>query len=209
MKYVLIALALAALCVPAFAQDGDNTTVKAFIHITPDAAPVVPTNNLTVTNVLMSPTAYTSHRAYLGLTDLSTGFTVISFRLTNVMTSCPGVFGAASFVNLMPGNLVIGNPFDEIGATIASTNCLTAPFQIVGYASLFYLADTGSCQIDILDHGQYPRWVVDCNTPGKVNYYCVWLNGGFGTAASSGDVECAANTPVEDATWTSIKALYR
>ncbi len=207
MKYVLIACALVALCVPAFAQTGSNTTVKAFLHLTPDASPVVPTNNQTVVNEVLAPTSLVVQRAYLGLTDLSTGFTVISFRLSNSLTSCPGVVATQSFVNLMPGNLMIGDPFTGNGATIASTSCLNAPFQIVGYATYFYLG--GACQINILDHVQYPRWVVDCQDPGKVNYYCVWLNAGLGTTAAAGDTECGANTPVEDKTWTSIKALYR
>lgn len=207
MKYVLIALALVALCVPAFAQDGDNTTVKFFVHMTEDASPVLPTDNATVVNEYPSPTLYANVRAYVGLTDLTTGFTAISFRMTNGTTACPGVVGAQSFTNLMPGDLVIGDVFGATGATIASTGCLTAPFQLIGYASYFYLG--GACQIEILDHADYPRWVVDCEAPGGVNYYCVWLNGGIGTTAPAGDVGCEADTPVEAATWTSIKALYR
>jgi len=207
MKYLITVLALIALCVPAFAQNGNNTTVKIFMHFTEDGAPVVATDNATVVNEIASPVPYTTYRGYVGLTDLTTGFTVVSFRLTNATVLCPGVFAPPSFVNLMPGNLAIGNPFDATGVTIASTECLPAPFQMIGYASLFYLAD--SCQLEILDHQDYPRWVVDCQDPGGVNYYCVWLNGGVGTTATAGDVECEANVPVEDATWGAIKALYR
>jgi len=207
MKYLLLTLAIAALAVPAFGQEGNNTTVKIFMHFTEDASPTVATDNATVVNEIATPTAFTTYRGYVGLTDLTTGFTVVSFRLTNATVDCPGVFAPPSFVNLMPGNLAIGDPFDATGVTIASTECLTAPFQMIGYASLFYLG--GACAIDILDHADYPRWVVDCQEPGVVNYYCVWLNGGFGTTANAGDAMCEANTPVEDATWGGIKALYR
>ena len=207
MKYLITALALIALCAPAFAQDGDNTTVKAFLHVTQAAGPGVPTDNATVANEMPGAAATQTVDVYLGLTDLTTGFTVISFGLSNSLADCPGVMATQSFVNLMPGNLMIGDPFDGVGATIASTECLPGPFQIVGYATYFYLG--GACQIEIVDHAEYPRWVVDCNDPGRVNYYCVWKNAGVGTTAPAGDVGCTADTPVEDATWSSIKALYR
>ena len=218
MKYVLIALALAALCVPALAQVGDNPEVKIFIHVTDDAdPPVVPTDNATVVNEF-SPAPYTNVRAYVGLTDLTTGFTVISFRLNDAMVDCADVMATQAFVNLMPGGLAIGNAFGDPGnpgsgtdgITIASTECLLAPFQLIGYATYFYLG--GECQIEILDHGytEYARWVVDCQEPGVVNLYCVWLNGGVGGATPpAGDVGCEANTPVEDSSWGNIKALYR
>ena len=206
MKYLITALALIALCAPAFAQDGDNTTVKAFLHVTQAAGPGVPTDNATVANEMPGAAATQTVDIYFGLTDLTTGFTVISFRLTDVVAGCPGVMATQSFVNLMPGNLAIGDPFDATGVTIASTECLLAPFQIVGYATCFYLG--GACQMEILDHADYPRWVVDCNEPGRMNPYCVWKNAGVGTTAPAGDPGCDANVPVEDATWTSIKALY-
>ncbi|MBN2564437.1 MAG: hypothetical protein JXB46_01885 [Candidatus Eisenbacteria bacterium] len=213
MKHVLIALAIVALCAPAFAQ-GTNPTVKAFIHLTTDTSPVVPTDNAGVVNVIASPTPYVTYRAYIGLTDLSTGFTVISIRLTKVTDTCPGVFAPPSFTNLMPGDLAIGNIFDNTypagpgGITIASTGCLDAPLQMIGYVSLFYLG--GTCDIEILDHQHYPRWVVDCTEPdGLVDYYCVWKNASFGGTPPEGDAGCTANVPVETETWGMIKSLYR
>ncbi len=218
MKYVLIALALAALCVPAFAQEGLNPGIKIFIHLTDDvAAPA--TDNATVVNEF-SPAAFTTIRAYVGLTGFSTGMTVISFRLNDAMVDCPGVIATQAFVNLLPGGLAIGNAFGDPGnpgsgtdgVTIAATECMPGPFDIlfVGYATYYYLG--GECQIEILDHGytEYARWVVDCQEPGVVNLYCVWLNGGIGGATPpAGDVGCDANTPVEDSSWGNIKALYR
>jgi hypothetical protein len=61
----------------------------------------------------------------------------------------------------------------------------------------------------ILDHPDWPRWVMDCPVPGEVDYYCVWMHGGVGKDALEGDEECFPVVPVEDATWGSVKALYR
>ena len=214
MKYVLIALALAALCLPASA--GYNPSAKSFVHIEADASPDA-TDNATVVNEILSPTPNTLYYAFLGLTEIGVvdgsaadslnGFDVISFLVNDIMADYPGVVATQAFTNLLPGNLGIGDAFVG-GITIASTDCMLAPFQYFGYVSFFYLS--GACTIEVLDHTEYPRWVVDCMLPnGAVDYYCVWKQGGLGMAAPPGDAECEANTPVEDATWGSIKALYR
>mgnify|MGYP001823059629 CR=1 FL=1 len=125
------------------------------------------------------------------------GWTTISFRLNNVLAEYPGVVATQAFTNLLPGNLAIGDPFDATGVTIASTECLLDSQPIaIGYASYLYLG--GSYTISILDHGDYPRWVVDCQDPGQVFYYDAvgegYVNGG---------------SPVEDVSWGAIKSMYR
>ena len=216
MKYFLIALAVVALSVSAFAQDGDNTTAKMFVHVTDGASPVLPTNNLTVVNEY-SPAAFTTVRAYIGLTDLSTGFISVVFKLNNVLTQYPGIVGTQSFTNLLPGNLAIGDPFGTPGdpggtgdGVTLAVACQTGSFHLVGYVEYFYLG--GEFSVEIIPHGNpaWDHWVVDCNEPGRVNAWCLWLNGGVGgMTAPAGDTECSANTPAEDATWGAIKALYR
>jgi hypothetical protein len=120
-------------------------------------------------------------------------------------------------VNLLPGNLAIGSAFGDgsasatDGITVASTECISGPFALVGYAEYFYLG--GDFTVEILQHANeehdWRRWIVDCQEPGVVDYWCVWLNGAVGAATPpAGDEGCEANTPVEDATWGSIKALY-
>ena len=74
----------------------------------------------------------------------------------------------------MPGGLMIGDPFNG-GATIASTQCMYDDPLAVGYGTYFYLG--GDCCIQILDHHDFPRWVVDCQDPGQVDYYCVLSHG--------------------------------
>ena len=88
---------------------------------------------------------------------------------------------------------------------MVSFDCLNWDPVLVGYVSLFYLG--GACHLEILDHGEYPRWVVDCGDPGEVDEYCVYQNGSIGGAlAPAGDCD---GTPVEARSWGSIKSMYR
>jgi len=214
MKYLLLTLAIAALAVPAFGQ-GQNPTAKMFVHITEGASPVEPTDNATVVNT-GTPAAFATVRAYIGVTDF-TGLSSLVFKLNNVLTDYPGVVGTQSFTNLLPDNLAIGNAFgnpanpggNDDGITLA-TACATGPFVLAGYAEYFYLG--GDFTVEILDHGNplWEGWIVDCQAPGVVDQWCVWLNGAVGAATPpAGDAGCEANTPVEDATWGAVKALYR
>jgi len=156
----------------------------------------------------VQPAPYSTVDAYLCLSCVEEGMTTISFGLNNAMAECPGVMATQSFVNLMPGNLMIGDPFDGIGATIASTECMVMDPVIVGYGTYFYLG--GACCIEIRDHADYPRWVVDCQDPGQVDYYCVMGHGSVAGGVCPDGEECpCGGTPVEDATWGGIKALYR
>ena len=194
MKYVLIAVAVMALLVPASALAAGNPEAKLFITFTtptPDNASVVNT---------VYPAAYTAVTAYLGATDLGMGMQGISFMITDVGVDCPGVFAPdPGFTNLLPGDLAIGNYLT--GITLASTECMPGPDVCVGTVALFYLG--GACCIELLDHPDYPRWVLDCNDPAQVDFYNVLAYGSVGGA------ECPPPTPVEDTTWGSIKAMYQ
>jgi hypothetical protein len=207
MKHLLIVMFVLALCVSA--QGGQNPGLKAFIHITPDSAPVLPTDNASIVNEIASPTPVTMYRAYIGLTDVNVGITALTLRMTDVMSECPGVFGAANFTSVLPGGLGIGDIFSATGASFASTSCASGPLVLIGYASLFYIGG-GPCGVEVLDAASEARFVVDCvpETPGT-DLYCVWLNGSFGGTAPPGDADCTANVPVEDSTWGAIKSLYR
>ena len=88
---------------------------------------------------------------------------------------------------------------------MSSQYCESEDPELVGFVSMFYLG--GSCSIEILDHDEYPRWVVDCDDPWEIDEYCVYMNGSIGGAElPPGDCEF---TPVEDASWGAIKSLYR
>jgi len=200
MRNVLVAIMIFALT--GVAMSGDNPQAWAYISF--DASGDFEANAVT-------PSPYSTVDAYFCIGCSTGGMTTVSFRLNNAMADCPntGTSGIAtqSFVNLMPGNLAIGDAFDETGITIASTECMLMDPIIVGYGTYFYLG--GDCTIEVLDHADYPRWVVDCNDPGQVDYYCVAGNGSIGAGVATPGEDCPCDSPVEDATWGGIKALYR
>ena len=161
----------------------------------------------------VDPVQYTVVSAYIGVTRRRydpDGLTVISFRLNSPVSECPGVLATQSFTNLLPGNIDVGDPFDATGVTLASTECMTVPYgdvTYIGRAEYFYLG--GACDILILDHANFPRWVVDCQDPGEASPYCVWKHGGIAKDPMSGDENCYPYTAVETKSWGSIKAMYR
>jgi hypothetical protein len=196
MKTLLAILVIAALAVTATA--GNNPQVYAYISFDPAGDEL---------QNAVTPDPYTTVDAYFCLGCIEGGMTVISFGLNNAMVDCPGVMATQAFVNLLPGGLMIGDPFDGIGATIASTECMTMDPVIVGYGTYFYIG--GECCIQIVDHADYPRWVVDCQDPGVADFYCLQGHGSVGGAVCPDGENCLCGSPVEDATWGGIKALYR
>jgi hypothetical protein len=171
----------------------------------------IPDDDITT---VINATPFTTVSAYLALyCQDSPGreFTTVSFRLSQPVAECPGVIATRSYTNLLPGNLMIGDPFDSTGATVASTECMTSPMVYIGRIDMFYLG--GACKLQILDHADYHRWVVDCQEPGIVTYYCVATNASIGTDdVWPGDVDCfpvCYVTPVEDVSWGAIKSMYR
>jgi len=190
MRTFVTLLMIAAIAVPAFA--GGNPDVKGYIDFDPP-------------NRVHSymPSQYETFNAYICFGDLDMGLAGVSFMINDVLVDCPGVFSPPSFTNILPGDLAIGNYLT--GITLASTECMTGTDVCVGYVTLFYLG--GECCIELLDHPDYPRWVLDCNDPAEVDFYCVLSHGSVGGGVCP-DGDCEIN-PVEDNTWGGIKALYR
>jgi len=196
MKQLLAICLVLTFAVAATA--GLNPDVYAYISFDPAGDETVNT---------VAPPAFSTVDAYFCLGCIEEGMTTVSFMLNNALADCPGVMATQSFVNLMPGNLAIGDAFTT-GVTIASTECMTMDPVIVGYGTYFYLG--GMCCIEILDHPDYPRWVVDCQDPGQVDYYCLFGHGSVGGAVCPDGEACeCGGVAVEDATWGGIKALYR
>ena len=197
MKQLLAVCLVLVFAVTAFG--GDNPQVYAYISF--DAAGDPAQGSVT-------PAGYTTVLAYVTFGCVEGGLTAVSFGLNDVVGGCPGVMATQAFVNLLPGGLAIGDPFVG-GVTLASTECMMMDPVVVGYGSYYYLG--GACCIEILDHIDYPRWVVDCQEPGQVDLYCLEGHGVVdgGACVTPLDAPCPCGSPVEDATWGGIKALYR
>ena len=180
---------------------GNNPQVYAYISFDPAGDPEQHT---------VTPAMFTTVDAYVCLGCVDGGMTVVSFGLNSVLADYPGVCGTQAFVNLLPGGLAIGDPFAG-GVTVASTECMMMDPVIVGYGSYFYMGNgpTDAC-VKIVDHPDYPRWVVDCQEPGVEDFYCLKGHGTIaGGVCTDGLETCLCDSPVEDATWGGIKALYR
>jgi len=190
MKRLLVAALVLAFAVPALAQDGLNPQVRMYIDFAPpDYVHAV------------DPAIYTSVPAYVMADCLGEGFTTVSFMLAVT----PGMTSPPAFTSLLPGGLAIGAW--DTGITLASTECMTVEPVQIGKLDLFYLGTPGC--VELLDHPDYPRWVVDCQEPGVVNYYCLLAHGSVGGFECPEGEDCPCGSPVQDSSWSNIKALYR
>jgi len=181
MKSLLVIALVLAVAVPAFA--GDNPAVRLYVDFDPG-------------NYVhrADPAMYTAFDAYFML-DTFVGIAAVSFKVGVT----PGMSSPGSYEALLPGGMSIGA--FEVGTTVGSTECVTTAPVAVGVGHYFYLNVPGD--IEILDHPDFPRWVVDCND--GVDSYCVFINGGVCKDPLPGD----CGVPVEASSWGGIKALYR
>ena len=193
MKYVLTALALAALCVPAFAAG--NPDVQIYISFDQSG------NGAREHYYTMVP--YTYFSAFVCVTGLDMGFTGVSFALTNVDSLYPGMFQFPPVFST-PFETQVGNVYT--GISVATGTCRDEEVVIAGELGMFPTMAGDIC-IEIKDYPAFPRWVVDCHQPyGEVDFYCVFQNGTIGAGVCPvGDCP----DPVEDSSWGGIKALYR
>ena len=153
----------------------------------------------------VSPPLYTVVDAYICVDELSGGAMAVCLRTDDPEASCAGVVGLATWVFLLPGPITPPPPpWEGPGTTLPSTECLGPGPIALAKISIFYLG--GDCGLAILDHEDYPRWVVDCEEPAGVDFYCVLANGAIG-AAQVPPGDCP--TPSEAIGWGAIKALYK
>ena len=192
MRRLLVCLAVLAWASASVA--GGNPEVRAYIDFDP------PNYAHAVT-----PEPFETVSAYVCLDQIGEGITSVSLRIDNPLESCPGCFATAGWVKLLPGGFGGAPPWSPYGYTIQADQCMTDAVTLVGRIEMFYLG--GQCCIQLLDHPDYPRWVVDCGDPGEVDSYCVLAHGSVG-GADCPDGDCEP-VPVEPATWSAVKALYR
>jgi len=193
MRITLVIVVVVACSISAFA--GDNPDCQVCIDFSGTAT------SWSNVQSRIDPEPYELFDAYICIYGIN-AFSGISF--TGYVT--PEMSSNTWFTNLLPGSISIG-PWD-VGISMASTECHTERFLYLARLDLIYTGTPGD--IMILDHPDWPRWVLDCHEPNaEVDFYCVWMHGGVGKDALEGDEECFPVVPVEAATWGSIKALYR
>jgi len=115
----------------------------------------------------------------------------------------------------MLGGLDFGDAETDPGWTMAAgTDCVYPDVNgIVVVGSIQYLYQGAPGTLDILPHGQVEpgtgREVLDCEFAS--DFYCVYANLGVSMPPNPGEIgcDCEPASPVEDATWGSIKSLYR
>jgi hypothetical protein len=190
----LFAIVVLALCLTLPGLAGANPVIGNWLYIDFDPPGYVH-------SVYPEPYTYVDAYVMFGHPEFpENGLTCASFALQLT----PGMASGVSFAGLLPGNLWTGSW--DTGITVCATECVglnEGPVEI-GVLSLYYLGQPGD--VAIIDHPEYPRWVVDCNDPGQVVSYCVYTHGGIGKNNVVGD--CGVN-PVEDVSWAAVKALYR
>ncbi len=198
MKYFVATIALVAMLAGS-SLAGLNPDCKIFVTFDGMATDYAGVQ----AGARTDPAAYTAGTVYIGLCDYAS-WTTISLKAE----VDAGVSSPPAFSSHLPGGLAIGDWLTG-GITLSSTGPITpgvnGPFFFFASASLFYLGVAG--EFTIVDHDDYPRWVVD--TEDAVDFYCTWQNGGVLMDPTPVEVSCYGDVPVEESSWGSIKALYR
>ena len=190
MRALIVIAMVAAFVLPATA--GSNPDCQVCIDFSGTAT------SWSNVQSRIAPDLYEPFDAYICIYGIN-AFSGISF--TGYVT--PGMSSNTWFTNLLPGSISIGAW--DVGISMASTECHTERFVYLAKLDLIYTGTPGD--VMILDHPDYPRWVVDCHEPyPELDFYCVEAHGTIGAGVCP-ESEC--DEPVEDATWGSIKALYR
>jgi len=193
MRTLLVAAALAVCCLQAFAAANPDCQVCVDFSGTASSWADVQSR--------IDPELYDVVDAYLCIYGINEFVGICLAVGVSSEIQC----AALGYTSLLPDSHVWG-PWEE-GTYLCSPVCLYDRFLYFARVSFVYLG--GSGDIMILDHQEYPRWVLDCSSPAEVDYYCVWMHGGVGKPALEGDEDCYPVVPVEDASWGAVKSLYR
>ncbi|MBD3366585.1 MAG: hypothetical protein GF405_00255 [Candidatus Eisenbacteria bacterium] len=151
----------------------------------------------------IEPAPYTPAEGYLVL-NLEYAWpqdaTAVSFRVDIV----PWPDAEPAFEALQPFSITEGTWRE--GVTLSLGECLDLS-QPTPVARFSFMYAGGAHDVFILDHPDYPRWLLDCSDPPELRMYCVYANGAVGKPDYIGG-DCAGN-PVERSSWGTIKTMYR
>ncbi len=207
MKRFFIALLVLALAVPALA--GQNPKLGIFLDLDSDTANAVV--NTVCPEVNETFVVYLCFDRFgedgLGGTGVE-GLLGAAFKFDRTF---------AGF-KLLQSNLLPGLDFGDVEvdgwAITSGANCQfpDANGVLIG-ASIQYLYLGAPGTITIVPHPIDGNSAADCNN--ELDFWCVHsilssdVSGNFGVCVEPPDGDCQQLSPVEDATWGGIKALYR
>lgn len=194
-RIVLAALVIVLVTAPAMA--GQNPDARAFISFMDPPAGADPYDHDTDTiaglvNIYLLVDAFGE----------GGGMRTISLKWT---TSGFGMAFAATMY--LPGAQQIGGPDHVDEMWVISGDACTLPNEfgwVVVLNQPYFVSAAGT--VTLSENTADGKMLVDCNF--AADQFCVLGNGGLGMAPPAGDDPCNG-TPVEMATWGSIKALYR
>jgi hypothetical protein len=198
MKSLLAVLMIGAFAVTAFA--GANPNIRIYL----DVDPPVKVHEI-------HPDAGTTFDVYVCVDCFGEGSGTrgTAFLLQRTFTGFK-----LSQTSLM-GGLDFGDAETDPGWTLAAgADCVYPDANDVAcIAVIQYLYQGGPGTLDLLPHGLVEpgtgREVLDCDFAS--DFYCIYANLGVSVPPNPGETDCICEpaSPVEDATWGSIKSLYR
>jgi hypothetical protein len=218
MRRALVILAILAFAVPAFA--GLNPGIRAFISFRPNCPTITyPADPYVFTTAWAGEKNYTAYfmldcfgNTFVPPDPALLGARTVSFKWLATATDPSFPLEAFAPVYYPPGTQAIGGP-DQSQWVIAWPDCYLATLcsngtKIMKVFQLKYYA-YNPYYIDILPNAVDGKMVVDCLF--GADQFCVLSNGGVGVTPHAADPNCLCPTPsaVENATWGSIKSLYR
>jgi hypothetical protein len=215
MKNVLIALVVLALAVPAIA--GQNPNVGIYLYTT--------STGIGGANWKASPVPASNTSVYVCFDQFGVGGGLYGASWQFIETPGPDFLSTTNQYAGV-GGLTIGTPglAPGVAMTVGAVPVYPNANGIIVLARIRYetpeMASRGG-SIQIVPHGSDGRAVADANN--NLDFWCVHsvayplefgqtygLSGHFGWDAPPViDGDCTPPSPVQSATWGSIKALYR
>jgi hypothetical protein len=208
MKNVLIALIVLALAIPAIA--GQNPRVAIYLYTT--------STGIGGTNYKATPGAGANTSVYVCFDHFGVGGGMYGASWQFAEVPGPSYLSTTNqFAGV--GGLTIGDPGSAPGCamTVGAVPVYPNANGVIVLARVRYETPeelTRGGSITVIPHGSDGKAVADANN--ALDFWCVHsvayngLSGHFGwddTPVPDGD--CVPPSPVENATWGSIKALYR
>jgi len=194
MRTALVLIMVAAMAAPTLA--GDSPEVRLYIDFDP------PNYQYRFDTTV----PYETVHAFLMSDCIPGGSTGVSCEvsITPGLSIMSSYALRAGMLEDTPGALITSG-----GVTLAGTCSLDDPQWLADITLLVASAATTG-EITITNSSVYPREHTDCHQPfATVDMYCVLSHGGVNMDPTASGEDCPCNSPVEESSWGTIKAMYR